>query len=184
MVDDALGWDLIESEALQDCRVFNVRRDRARSRETQRTENFFTLDASDWVNVVAVTASGNIVMVRQYRHGSRSTTLEIPGGMIDEGERPAQAAAREMLEETGYEAASLEHLGVVNPNPALFGNRCHTFLARDVWAAAPVRNEGSESTVVELVPRGQIGQRMLSGEIDHALVIAAFHWCTLVGLRL
>ena len=93
---------------------------------------------------------------------------------------PAQAAARELLEETGYRGAAPERLGVVNPNPALFGNTCHTFLIPDARRAGEIQNDGeTEETVLELVPRSDIGRRLREGAIDHALVIAAFFWLEL-----
>jgi 8-oxo-dGTP pyrophosphatase MutT (NUDIX family) len=118
-------------------------------------------------------------MVRQYRHGSREVTLEIPGGIVDPGEDPAEAAARELIEETGYRAAGVRPLGSLNPNPALFGNRVYTFLAENVERVGEVMNGPLEETVVELVPAGELAERVRRGEIDHALVVAALHWWSL-----
>ena len=131
--------------------------------------------------MVPLTPQGEIVMVRQWRHGARTVTLEIPGGIVDPGETALRAAERELLEETGYRAEQLEHIGVVNPNPALFGNRVDTFLARGARRVAEVANEGHEETSVELVPAGEVPARLRSGEIDHALVIAALHWFSLAA---
>lgn len=172
-------WDLVRNEAIQDCRVFHVNRAAARSPRDGTVHTFFTIDAPGWVNVVPLTADDEVVMVRQYRHGPRASTLEIPGGMVDPGEEPQAAAARELLEETGFAAASWELIGNVNPNPALFSNRCLTYLARDARPVGPIRNEGAEETVVVRVPYPEIPERMRSGEIDHALVVAAFHWLSL-----
>lgn len=169
-------WKLLESEKLQDCAVFSVARSRCESPRTGQAHDFYRIDSNDWVNVVPVTTAGEIVMVRQFRHGSREVTLEIPGGLIDPGETPQQAAERELLEETGYRPASVLPLGVVNPNPALFGNRCFTFLATASERVAEVRNESTEETVVELVTHEALPGLLRGGEIDHALVIAALHW--------
>jgi 8-oxo-dGTP pyrophosphatase MutT (NUDIX family) len=112
-------------------------------------------------------------MVRQYRHGAKKVTLEIPGGIVDPGEDPAEAAARELLEETGYRAARLTPLGSVNPNPALFGNRVFSFTAHGCQRVGEVVNEGTEETVVELVSPLALRRLLREGRIDHALVMAA-----------
>jgi 8-oxo-dGTP pyrophosphatase MutT (NUDIX family) len=144
---------------------------------------FYSIEADAWVNVVPITRDEQVVMVRQYRHGSREVTLEIPGGIVDPGEEPAAAAARELIEETGYRAERVRPLGSLNPNPALFANRVHTFLAEDVERVCEVRNGPLEETVVELVPADEVPERVRRGEIDHALVVAALHWWSLARER-
>jgi 8-oxo-dGTP pyrophosphatase MutT (NUDIX family) len=172
-------WEVVETEQLQECRVFSVSRSMARSPLTGETHPFFRIEADEWVNVVPVTPDDELVMVRQYRHGSREITLEIPGGIVDPGEAPAEAAARELLEETGYRAERVEAIGSVNPNPALFGNRCHTFLASEVAPVAAIQNTQLEETSVELVPMAEIPDQLRQGRIDHALVVAALYWYAL-----
>jgi 8-oxo-dGTP pyrophosphatase MutT (NUDIX family) len=169
-------WTTLASELLQDCVVFRVSRTSARSPVTGAAHTFHRIDSVDWVNVVPITPRDEVVMVRQYRHGLMRLTLEIPGGMIDAGETPAEAAARELLEETGFRAADLLHIGSVSPNPALFGNRVHCFVGRGAVRVADVRNEGAEETHVELVPLAELRARVRRGEVDHALVLAALHY--------
>jgi 8-oxo-dGTP pyrophosphatase MutT (NUDIX family) len=166
-------WNALETEPLQDCAVFRVSRTLTESPHTGQRHAFFRIDSADWVNVVPVTSAGEIVMVRQYRHGLRDVTLEIPGGMVDAGETPEQAAARELLEETGYRAGTLAPLGSVNPNPALFGNRLFAFVARDCRRVAEIANENTEETVVELLAPAELRRLARAGRIDHGLVMAA-----------
>lgn len=176
-------WKVQRSERLLDCRVFEVHA-RHSSRDSPggdgaRERTFFAIEAGDWVNVVARTGDGNLVMVRQYRHGVGGDVLEIPGGMVDDGESPADAAARELLEETGYRPRRVVALGRINPNPALFTNVLHTFLAEDCEKVGEIANDPDEETIVELVPEGIIRQRLREGAVDHALVVTAFAWLML-----
>lgn len=169
-------WRVLESRDVQDCSVFRVRRMLSLSPRTGSVHPFYGIDADDWVNVVPVTADGHVVMVRQFRHGSRELTLEIPGGIVDPGETPAEAARRELVEETGYGDGDMVPIGVLNPNPALFGNRLHSFWARDVVRVGEIHNDGREETAVELVALGELPERLRAGDISHALVVAALHW--------
>lgn len=172
-------WQCARSEIVADCRVFCVRRDWSASPQTGQEHDFYVLTAGDWINVIPLTADNEVVMIEQYRHGSGDVTLEIPGGMVDEGESPREAAARETLEETGYAAREVSTLGRVRPNPAIHDNWLHTFLARDVQLVKAPKHEATEHTAVRLVPLADIPQLIADGLITHALVVAAFHWLTL-----
>src|SRR2546423_14338687 len=106
-----LKWRRESSEYVADCRVFRVRRDMSADPRDGRAHDFYVIEAPDWINVVPVNARGEVVLIEQYRHGSREVSLEISGGMGDPGETPREAAARELLEEKGYAAAELLFLG-------------------------------------------------------------------------
>lgn len=169
-------WQVERLEALAHYRVFSVSALHARRDRDGHAHTFFKIEASDWVNVVALTPEDEFVMVRQFRLGSGTETLEIPGGMVDAGETPRDTAARELLEETGYVAEHWLPIGTVNPNPALYGNTLHTYLARGCRRVAEIVNDDSEETIVELVPRSRVQELAQRGAVDHALVLAAFYW--------
>lgn len=139
------------------------------------------IDADDWANVVALTPDGKLVMVRQFRFGSNGDALELPGGVVDAGETPEQAVIRELEEETGFRPRSVEPVGWVWSNPAHFTNRVHTFVARGCERIHDGKPEGSEDLVIELVPRSSIPDLIRSGEIRHALHIAALSLAGIAG---
>ncbi len=145
-------WKRIDSRQLADCRVFTVSESISVCPRTNNEHSFYFIDSADWVNIVPITTSGEVVFIRQFRHGSEKITLEIPGGMVDPGEDPGIAAVRECLEETGFEAGRAESLGVLNPNPAIFPNRLHTYVARDCRLVAEIANTSTEHTEVTLSP--------------------------------
>lgn len=180
--DDALSWRVVLEHPGDDHRVFVVGRHEAIHPRSGARRTFSVLRAPDWVNVVALTPADELLLVRQFRHGTRAQTLEIPGGMVDPGESPADAAARELLEETGYSARAWYPIGVVEPNPAIQTNRCHTFLALDARQAGPVTPDPDEVIAQERVPLTRAAALVRRGAIRHALVIAGlFHLRELAG---
>jgi len=140
------------------------------------THDFYIIESRDWINVIPLTADHQVVMIRQYRHGSREITLEIPGGLLDPGDTPEKAAVRELSEETGYQAEEYTEIGVSNPNPAIFNNRCYTYVARNVKKVSDLRLDQAEDIEVVLVPLSEIPGLIRNGKIDHAIVISAFYF--------
>lgn len=166
-------WTLVRERSVRDFRVFRARTidvaDPRDGAEYVRT----VLEAPDWVNVVALTSHDELVLVRQFRFGVWASTLEIPGGMIDAGEAPEVAAARELEEETGFRPAALQLLGQSRPNPAIQTNWLYTFRATGCVRVHEGSPEASEDIGVELVPRAEVSALVRTGAVDHALVLAA-----------
>jgi ADP-ribose pyrophosphatase len=175
-------WVRKRTRQLADCRIFSVMESTSVSPLTGSEHNFYYLESGDWVNVVPITPANELVCIRQYRHGTEEITLEIPGGMIDLGEDPKVAAARECVEETGFRSDELISLGILTPNPAILPNRLHTFMAPNARRVTEVSNTSTEQTEVQLIPLAQLPEFLLSGEIDHALVVATL-WRMLYFLK-
>ncbi len=131
------------------------------------------MSTADWVNVVAITADEQLVLIRQYRHGIEAETLEIAGGLVDPGEEPSAAAARELREETGYGGGTWQSLGVVHPNPAIQDNRCWLYVARGVERLGDPEPDPTEQIEVELRPLDEAVELIESGRITHSLVVVS-----------
>lgn len=170
---DELDWPLEGSERGEPLPLFGVRFDHRRHPVTGKVLERLVLESVDWVNVLALDTRGRSVMIRQFRFGVGYTTLEIPGGMVDPGETPLDAARRELLEETGYSGGTWEYLGNVEPNPAIHDNLCHHYLATDVAATHDQDLSGGEAIRLELMEPDAVIAAARSGEIRHALMLSA-----------
>lgn len=176
-------WQERSSEVLYQSRIFSIRRaqftrqDRSSPLghgEPERSQECFLVDSPDWVNVIALTKTGSVLFVRQFRFGARRITLEIPGGMIDPDETPEHAAMRELREETGFESSSWHALGSVDTNPALLGNRCYSFVARDCVRTRTPSPDAGEELSVEEHKLQDVPKLIANGSVSHALVAVAF----------
>src|SRR5215831_5352455 len=132
-------WKKIDSKSLGDFKIFQLRSDRSISPRTQQAHDFLVLDCVNWVNVIAVTSEQKLVMIEQYRHGSGTVELEIPGGMMDAHDSsPAATGVRELREETGYEGENPRLIGEIFPNPAIMSNQCFTIMVENCRCVHPV----------------------------------------------
>ena len=168
-------WQIVSSTRDRRYRVFNLRTDLAISPRTGKEHHFFIIESTPWVNVIPLTDQNEVVLVKQYRHGTQDVTLEIPGGLVEVSDSPESAAKRELMEETGYMAFELVLLGTVHPNPAIQNNLCYTYLAKDVVLSGKQDLDDKEDIQVVLRPLDEIPDAIRNGEITHSLVLAAFY---------
>lgn len=174
-------WQKIGSKPLADFRIFRVRTDRLISPRTKSEHDFFVIESVNWVNVIAITPDQQLVMIEQYRHGSGTVELEIPGGMMDPHDlAPEHAGQRELREETGYVGENARLIGQVFPNPAIMSNICYTLMVEQCRCLHPVEFDHSEDLVTRLVPVSEVPELVRSGKIRHSLVIAALYHLALL----
>jgi ADP-ribose pyrophosphatase len=176
-------WPVNRSETQLDCRIFKVRKDVVTNPRNGTPHEMYVMENPDWVNVIPLTADDQVVMVRQWRHGTRSVHLETPGGLMEASESPEECGRRELLEETGYEAGEVKLLGTVHPNPAIQNNRQHYVLATNCRKVAELSLDHAEDIAVQLAPLAQVPQMIQSGQITHGIVIGGFYWLNLYRNR-
>ena len=170
-------WPKVSSKPLGDFRIFTLRSDRKISPRTGEEHDFFVLDSPDWVNVIALTPAEELVMVEQFRHGTNTVELEIPGGMRDAADAsPVATAVRELREETGYEGGNARILGDIAANPAILTNTCHTVLVENCRCTHPVEFDHGEDLVTRLVPVADLPRLVAAGRFRHSLVVVALYY--------
>lgn len=134
---------------------------------------YHRLRCPDWVNILPITSDGQAILIKQSRVGSLSTTLEIPGGVVDQGEEkdPTLAAIRELEEETGYTTQKILSLGSFLPNPAIQDNKVHFFIALNCELNTRRRHfpDHLEDIQVVLTPSHQLSELVRLGQINHSL---------------
>jgi 8-oxo-dGTP pyrophosphatase MutT (NUDIX family) len=169
-------WSKISSKPLGDFRIFTLRSDRKVSPRTGAEHDFYVIDSVNWVNVVAVTPEQQLVMIEQYRHGSDTVELEIPGGMMDARETsPVATGLRELREETGYVDEKAQIIGRVFANPAIMSNTCFTLLVENCRCVHPVEFDHAEDLITRLVPVADAPRLVAEGKIAHSLVVVALY---------
>ncbi|MBI1943361.1 MAG: NUDIX hydrolase [Betaproteobacteria bacterium] len=174
-------WPLLASERIFDAGLFEVTRDLARSPRTLQERRFCVVHMVDWLTVVPLTKDGRLVLVRQYRHGSREASLELPGGLHEPGQDPQEGATRELAEETGYGGGAWSRLGELRPQPALLSNRVHVYLAKGVRATGEPRPDAGEDIEVVLIEPSAARSRIAAGEMSNAMTIAALGLAQFAG---
>lgn len=142
---------------------------------------FYVNHLPDFAVVVAVTTEHRVIMVRQYRHGVEKVLLELPAGCIEAGEDPKDGAARELLEETGYKAGSLEFLFKIAPNASNCTNYAQCYLARNVFPAAPQNLDETEALEVVELEGEEVKRLLREGGVEQAVHVAALYRAAELG---
>ena len=132
----------------------------------------YVFEFDSWANVVALTKNNEVVLVKQYRHGVQEVLLELPGGVVDDGENPLEGAKRELMEESGYSAGNIIEVGRIFPNPAIQQNTLYCYLATDVELTGEQHLDDAEEIEVHLVPLDELIEMVRQGKFLHALNVA------------
>ena len=162
-------WDHRNVRRHAECRIFDVDLHDCVRRSDGKEGSFFVIETRDWVNVLPVTRNGEMVLVRQYRYGTRELSWEIPGGIIETGEAPAAAGERELREETGYGNGTAGVIATCAPNPAIMNNRCHLVLAEGLAPAHETAWDPSEELEIRTIPLAEAVEWASTGRIMHVM---------------
>lgn len=170
------SWEVLSSDELFSHPYFRFRKDRCALPDERIMPAYYVMEFVDWVNVVALTDDGRIVLVNQYRHAAKRRFYEFPGGTLEpdnKDETPEAAARRELLEETGYAVSRLTYLGLHYPNPGLQDNRMHVFLGTGCRKVSEPKLDTYEDLEVELVDVQDFLQCIEQGRPMHSLMMAS-----------
>jgi 8-oxo-dGTP pyrophosphatase MutT (NUDIX family) len=158
-------WQLLDSTYAFRDRWLSVRSDTVRLPNGKTLSPYHVVEVTDWVNVVAISEAGNVILVEQYRHAVKRTMLEIPAGHADPGEDIEAAARRELREETGYGDGTWHALGALHPVASRFANQVHSYLALGVRKVGEPLHEETENLRLREMPWAAFVTGLQSGAL-------------------
>jgi len=172
-----LTWRTLERDTVFIGPIFDIQRVQRASTDG-RVGEFVELHAPLWATVIPWFRNEQgvpmFIMVRQYRHGSDSVTIEFPAGTIDAGEDPETAAKRELLEETGCEpVGNMYEIGSISPNPAFMNNRVWFYFVEGVRNVGEQHLDEHEQLDILTVPVKEVLASMGTGQYDNGIMMIA-----------
>ena len=167
-----IKWETLSSQYLVKRPWLTARRDVVRLPNGVVQDEYYVLEYPDWVNVIAITTDGQMILERQYRHALGETSYEIVAGVMEKGESPEQAARRELMEETGFGGGEWRHLMDISANPSTMTNLCHCFLSTGVERKGTQHLDHTEYLEVHFFKPQEVWQMLLAGEFRQALMVA------------
>lgn len=168
-------WKILDSYYLFQDRWFKARADKCLLPDGKILEPYYIIELPNWTNMIIITKDEKMVLVRQYRHAKGSVTLELPGGILEDGEEPMASAIREMREETGYVSTEVEFLFKISPNPAINDNTAYFFLATNAEKLAETCFDPYEDLIVETYSKTELLKLLEDNALQHGVQIGAIY---------
>jgi len=173
---EILKWQKIASKYLVKEKWATLRVDTCKLQNGAIKDDYYVLEYPNWANAIALTKENKVILVRQYRFAADIISLELPGGVIDDGEEPANGIKRELLEETGYSFESCELIATLYPNPATSTNQTFTYLLKGGIKTHEQHLDEHEILNVEEYTIDEVKQLLKDNKIDQALHVAGLYY--------
>lgn len=175
MKNENLVWKSLETGYALDTKWLKVRKERVELPNGKILDDFFTVEGSDLIAILAIDDSDNVFLVKQYRHAVADVTVDLPGGGIEKGETHIDAAMRELGEETGMVAGNMEKLVTYYPDSGRTACTKHIFFAKDLSKDTSGRYTQDESEDIRFVkmPLQKVLEGMQNGEIKESTLFVA-----------